>query len=475
MSPEKSDMADRLVLNVERFILSEGLIPRASRVLVAVSGGADSTALLAILHRLSQRLDFSLAVGHFNHGLRESARAELDPVARQAESLRLPCHTGAGDVRAIARSTGDSIEEAARKARYNFLERTAEDIGADLVATGHTSSDHVETVLMRMLRGTGLRGLAGIPARRGKIVRPLLCVDGSDTVSYCETCRLPYVEDASNRDLRFYRNRVRHELLPLLEAKYDRRIRENLATLAANARAIIEAIREETRPLAEKNLAEPSPGTLTLDIDEIARLGDTALVVLFGDLFAETLSCDMDFTRVHYEGLVRLVRDPHASGKRLSLPGLTVGREHGRIVITRGATPHRVRASGQPPTLLRLPGETTAPGFVVTTEIVERGAIDNAVFTASAEEAWLDWDHLTPPLFLREPRPGDRMQPFGMTGTKKLSDIFIDNKIPLGERSTFLVLTDAHDVVWLVGVTTSEKCRVDPAARKVLRVRIEKK
>ncbi|MBP2681056.1 MAG: tRNA(Ile)-lysidine synthetase, partial [Candidatus Krumholzibacteriota bacterium] len=472
MSSGRIDTADRFAQAVKNFVVAHGLVSRGSRVLVAVSGGADSMALLTVLHRLSGELGISLAVGHFNHRLRESAGDELECVREYAASLRLPFHSGAGDVRAMVDSTGDSVEEAGRKARYRFLERTAEDIEADRIATGHTRCDHTETVLMRMLRGTGLRGLAGIPVRRGKIVRPLRDLTHENTVSYCRALSIPYAEDPSNADLRFFRNRVRHELLPLLRMRYDDRIDDNLAKLAANAQSVVGKIRIETKPLIEKYFSQTSPDTWVLETSDIARLDETTLIVLFGDLFAEKLSCDMDFTRVHYEGLVRLVGDARASGKSLSLPGLTVWREHGKLVITRRTADRREAHPRMPPRDLCLPGETIIPGLVVTTELLQRSAVGRGFPKSTEEEAYFDAGRLIPPLSLRHPVTGDRMQPFGMGGTKKLSDIFIDKKIPAGERPTSLVIADAHDIIWLVGVATSEKCRVRNDTREIVRIRV---
>jgi tRNA(Ile)-lysidine synthase len=472
MSPGKTHIADRLAREVERFVVSRGLISRGHRVLAAVSGGADSVALLGILHGLSSRIGFSLEVGHFDHGLRESARAELESVASLAASFDLPFHAGAGDVPAIVASTGDSVEEAARKARYGFLEQTADDIHADRIATGHTRTDQVETVLMRVLRGTGLRGLAGIPVRRGRIIRPILVLARSETVSYCDAHGLLYVQDASNEDPRFFRNRVRHELLPLLEARYDRRVQDNLERLADNVRSIIDVIRQRTEPIIENSLVETGPGRWRLETGPLADLDDAALVILLGDLF-ERFSCDMDFTRAHYGGLLRLVRSPRAMGKQISLPGFTVGREHGGLTFARRIDGTRAGGAGIEPTILELPGETVTAGWLVTTEILQ-GPAPLAPSLSAAAVAYLDMKNLAPPLVLRAPRRGDRMRPFGMKGTKKLSDIFIDKKIPLSARASTLVIADGHDILWLVGVATSETCRVHPATREILRIRVEK-
>jgi tRNA(Ile)-lysidine synthase len=195
---------------------------------------------------------------------------------------------------------------------------------------------------------------------------------------------------------------------------------------------------------------------------------------LFGDLFADELACDMDFTRIHYNELARLVLDPRGSGKMLSLPGVTVKKEHGRLVITRAdpetPPPHipDVRAT------LELPGVTRAPGVIVSTTVLDAGEVSGSSLAAIPNEGFFDRERLAPPLIVRFPEPGDRIQPFGMSGTKKLSDIFIDKKIPAGARPTSLVITDLNGILWLVGVATSETCRVRNETREVVKIRVER-
>lgn len=483
-TPDRLADAKEIVDAVKRFVASRELFRQGGLILAAVSGGADSMALVSILHELSPEMGFSVAAGHFNHQLRPSAEQELEVVRGYAGSLGLPFHSGTADVRAIVEATGDTLEEAARKARYDFLHRVAGEIHADHIATGHTRDDQAETVLMRILRGTGVRGLAGIPVRRGNIVRPLLGLSREETVSYCGACGIPYVEDPTNEDLRFHRNRIRHELLPLLESNYNSGIRDNIVRLAENAQTILETIRVQTEPLLERNLEHDAPNRWILDTGEMNRLDDTALVVLFGDLFAEALSCDMDFTHVHYDELVRLVRDTHAMGKSVSLPGLNVRKEHNGLVIsqpTHGASEPRLPVHGgstpsppDPEAVLAFPGETTLPTVVVTADILRREEVGGTRFRATETEAYFDRDRITLPLKLRTARPGDRMRPFGMPGTKKLSDIFIDKKIPASARTTSLVIRDARDILWVVGVATSEKCRVDAGTRDVVRIQIRR-
>lgn len=186
-------------------------------VLVALSGGRDSAALLHVLLELSGKEGFAVAAAHYNHHLRETAARDENFVKQLCAAKGIPLALGGGEVRAFAEEAGTSLEDAARTLRYRFLEETAEELGADFIATAHHAGDNAETILMNLLRGSGLRGLCGIPPVRGKIIRPLLDVSREEINRYIETNALPYVEDETNADTVYTRNRLRHELLPLLE------------------------------------------------------------------------------------------------------------------------------------------------------------------------------------------------------------------------------------------------------------------
>ena len=186
-------------------------------VLCAVSGGRDSMALLHVLLELAQREGFAVAAAHYNHRLRESAARDEALVREHCASLGLPFFAGSGDVRAYAKAHGTSIEDAARTMRYAFLRDTAHECGADFIATAHHRQDNAETLLLHLLRGSGLNGLGGITPVRGNIIRPLLAADRADIEQYIEKNRIPYADDETNLDTVYTRNRLRHELLPLLE------------------------------------------------------------------------------------------------------------------------------------------------------------------------------------------------------------------------------------------------------------------
>jgi tRNA(Ile)-lysidine synthase len=468
--PEKPK---RLRETVKWFNLSEELLPREGLVLVAVSGGPDSMALLSILHGLSQELKFRLAVAHFDHQIRDTGAEERQLVDNFAKSLAIPVYSGSADVRGQAAASGDTLEEAARKARYEFLTKVASETKARRIATGHTKDDQAETVLMRIIHGTGIRGLAGIPTRRGRIIRPLLCLSREETRSYCESLGISCVSDSTNEDTAILRNRIRLELLPLLESSYHNGVEESLLRLAKNAQEMISSIRARTNPLIEQNLRSLSPHEWTMNVARVATLDDTSIVVLFGDVFATSLGCDMDFTRVHYEQLTHLVKDSRGSGKMLSLPGLTIKKEYENLILTKAKASASVMQTLDYRATLTFPGETRAAGVVVRTEIVEKGTVDPSLVKATNKVAYFALDGLRLPLVLRAPREGDRMQPFGMTGTKKLSDIFIDKKIPGRARTRSFVVADADEILWVVGVTTNEKSRVKPDTDKVVRITLD--
>ena len=472
MTSETTETAKRHRDSVKWFSIAEELFPKDGLVLVAVSGGPDSMALLSMLRELSGELGFRVAACHFDHQLRKTGDAERQLVAEFARGLAVPFHSNSEDVAERASSTGDSIEEAARKARYEFLFQIAGEIGADRIATGHTQDDQIETVLMRILHGTGIRGLAGIPIRRGKVVRPLLGLRRRDILEYCKPLAIPFIIDPSNEDTKFTRNRIRAELIPQLRT-YNEGIDDNLLRLAKNAQEVVRNVRSKTQPLLKQNLRQVTPNEWHLNVAKIASLDETELFILFSDVFAEHLESDMDFSRVHYEQLAELVRDTRASGKRLTLPGLHLKKEYEQLIITKTAAVTTGAASLAPATLT-FPGETRVAGAVVKTEILDGAVIKSASVKASEHEAYFDLNHLTLPLELRAPERGDRMQPFGMAGTKKLSDIFVDKKIPGRKRAQSLLITDAEDIIWLVGVTTSEKSRVEPTANKVVRITVNR-
>lgn len=451
------------------------------RVLVAVSGGPDSMALLAATAARGARI----VAAHFDHRIRADSARDLETVQAFADMHGIGVIAGAGDVPARAREARVSIETAARNARYQFLRKAAVEAGAALIATAHTRSDYVETVLMRILRGAGERGLAGIARERDGVVRPLLDVTRHDTLDYCRVRGIPFVIDPSNEDRRHSRNAVRHDVLPALRLAFPG-IDQALVRMSQRARETLDSARMVT----DARLAglRRENDAWVLPVAALAGLDDSEAAILLGDVM-ERVGCVEDVTAVHYGHLRALARVERV-GASADLPGVAVRRDHDALVWRLRGMPDR-----EAPAEARLcvAGTVTINGWTVTCangHEAERsgpsrrpsghGAEPFSTRSGSASEAErrgarrpvgrrdpvsaefrrVAVRNADEELIVREIRSGDRIQPFGMRGTKKLSDVFIDRKIPHRERARAIVIEAGGEIVWVPGVVAAESTRV---------------
>lgn len=442
-------------------IAARGLIEPRSRVVVAVSGGADSTALLLILKELSGEMDLELAAAHLDHRIRRGSAKEQIEVAHIASSIGVPFLAGSIDVPGEARKRKIGIEEAARLIRYDFLGAVAADFGADAVALGHTRDDQVETILHRILRGTGWRGLMGIPARRGIFVRPLIDCTRSELVGFLRSRKIGYLTDESNRDDRYYRNRIRNRLLPYLREHFNPAVDDSVVRLQDG---LEEGWRRLEEPLLRMIPAPDSDGAVVLSLQELTRMDDFEIYLIVDLVLRERFHLFQDFEKKHYDAVKRLVRRSQ-SGRRIALPhGIRIYREQRSIVVK------RKNDSPVAPGELLIPGEGTytLPFWNLRLEI-------DSVEPAEAK-VWNDREacfaSVRFPFRVRARKPGDRMTPFGMKGRKKLSDLFIDGKIPLSKRDLLPVLEDGGGPFWVPGVATDERTRIKARTRRVIRMRL---
>jgi tRNA(Ile)-lysidine synthase len=392
-----------------RTIAAHRLLEAGDTVAVAVSGGPDSMALLHALWEVQGRLKLSLEVVAIDHGLRPEAAAELAAVRARAEALELPFTALTVDVRA-ARGRGVGLQDAARRVRLEALARFAAAHGARRVALGHQADDQAETVLFRIVRGTGLAGLAGIPYQRPPFVRPLLDVRRSEVLRYLRRRSIPFVSDPSNADLRFARARVRHRLLPAL-AEENPRVVPALLALA-------EAARGGTAP------SDAPPGLA-----------------------------------MSAAGVVRRLRARGGSGSVDVAGGKRVEVSYGEVHV-------RERAARLPPAAAAVeigaPGEYAWPGGRLEIRIDEGGASIDQAFDA---------DRLSWPLVARVRRPGDRMRPRGGRGSRKLSDLMIDAKLPRQTRDALPVVATADDqVLFAPGLRPAELASATTSTRRFLRI-----
>jgi tRNA(Ile)-lysidine synthase len=467
-----------LIERVRRTIRRHDLLPAGSRVVVAVSGGSDSVALAWLLRELAATEGFVMAgLVHVNHQLRgEASDADERFCVALAARLGLPAHVERVEVLKAARSGRRSIEEAARMLRYEALARARTIFEGDRVAVGHTRNDQAETVLLKLLRGAGPRGVAAIYPRAGRVVRPLLEVSRVEVAEWLEARELDHVEDASNRDCANPRNRVRHQLMPRLVDLFGPHVPHALARAADIARAD-EAVLEDLTALATRRVVHPSgDGKLELDVQALTRepIAIQRRVVLgaLRTALAERpsrASGDAMLPHPSYAA-VEAVLDLASSAAfaRLDVAGGVRAERNGACVVLSSRRPP-VAPSAQPfRYVLPVPGRIWVPEAAVTmqaapatdkeAEPLRPGDLRTAI-RATPEDG----------LFVRGWRPGDAMRPAGLGGRKKLQDLFVDRKVPREQRHRLPLVVDGRDgIVWVPGHAIDEAYRVTSGAAAVV-------
>ena len=431
---------------VREYIEREQLLPFDGKHLVAVSGGADSVALLIIL----LRLDYQVEAVHCNFHLRgEESNRDEEFVKSLCEKFEVPLHLIHFDTKTYAEFHQISIEMAARELRYGYFEQLRSDIGAECVCVAHHRDDAAETLLLNLLRGAGIHGLTGIRPRNGHVVRPLLCLSRQEIVCFLEIIGQDYVTDSSNLEADVRRNQIRLKVMPLLE-QYFPAASEKIA-LAANHLAEAERVYDGAIESARKRLwhdnaidttlllREPSPRTTLFEL--LSPLGFSSAVVR--QLF-DSLQSD--------------------SGRFFASDSHEAVTDRGRIVVA----PRRplLQPLRMPePGVYHLSDDTR---FHVT--ITEGTDISRDSLCAT-----LDADKLHFPLTVRTAQAGDRFIPFGMNGSRLVSDFLTDRKVPLTEKRRQLVVTDSEGrIIWIVGHRTDQRCCVDSTTRRILRMEINR-
>jgi tRNA(Ile)-lysidine synthase len=453
---------DPFLRKAARTIDRYSLIGEGERVLVALSGGADSVALLEVLRRLAPGRGWTLAAAHLHHGLR-GGEADRDESFARSLAERLGISLACRRLEpGTLRGGGRSLEEAAREARYTFLREAAASFGASRIALGHHRGDQAETVLMNLLRGSGIEGLKGMrPLRDGLFIRPLLQVSRQEILDFLGREGISFREDETNRDERFFRNRVRNDLLPLLCARYNRRIEVGLAQLAQIALREDDFLEGAVREaMARLGLDRESPRPEL----ELARLLDLHEAVRYRivKMLLGRLAPGWRVGHGHVESVLALAAGRRPQGT-VHLPGgVRALREYGRLRLDTGAredTPYAYAVT--------VPGRVEVPRadcrllFSLVKPPAGRGSRTTVLFDA---------DRIAWPLALRSPRPGDRIRPLGLGGAKKLQDVFTDGRVPRSRRPVTPVLEDREGILWVAGVCRSERARVEAETTRILRV-----
>ena len=466
-------MAMSLRVRALETLRRHALAQPGDRVLVALSGGADSVAMLLVLRELERDGHLTVAgAAHLNHQLR-GAEADADEGFCDALATRIgvPFLAERADVAARARTGKRSVEDAARAARYEFLHRAAGDLSADWIAVAHTADDQAETFLLRLLRGSGTRGLASIYPRSGRVIRPLLDARREELRVYLGACGQTFREDRTNADVCIPRNRVRHELLPYLASQFSSRVTDVLARDAALARQDEEFLHQKAIDLAARVVLNDV--AVKIDVAGLARAPralSSRVVHAALQRFAGPRTIGFD----HVERVLELAGDT-GEGRAASLPGQYAVRT-GAVVVLRPGRSRNAAGSNPFSFPLSIPGEVEVAthGWSVRAEPGDAAAARQA-WAGSGADVGVASDALALPLGVRSRRPGDRFRPLGAPGERKLQDFLVDRKVPRDDRDAMPLVVDGRDrIVWVVGHAVAEDFRVTDASRGVLLLKVRR-
>ena len=468
---------DPLILKIKKTLADHTMIEPGDSVLLGVSGGSDSVALLRGLLKLREELGIELAVAHLNHSARgDESNMDAQFVEKLGETLDVKTFIEKVDVAKEQAISKNSFQETARNIRLEFLQRTMSRIGANKIALGHTLDDQVETVLMNLLRGSGLKGMGGMSPVRFPYIRPLFNCSRSDVIEFLKDKNVSYREDSSNKKMDYLRNRIRLELIPFLQKKYNPRITENLFEAAGIFRADndwLEALehREFERVVSKSD----NNSALTIALESFVslplalkrRLIRKGIQWLKGDLRRISL--------VHIEDTLHLFNNSQ-KGKRIDLPDnvevLCLGDrvEFKRIPETDSRIlPCDENIVSDWVKRLKIPGDTKIEKSDLTLKAEIINPSGTGFVSDQDNQAFLDFDKTGDNILIRFFQAGDRLQPLGMKGTKKLKSLFIDEKVPQEARSTIPILTTVNnDIIWVYGTRIADSYRVTSNTSNVL-------
>jgi tRNA(Ile)-lysidine synthase len=470
-----------LLAAIEKAIKDYDMLSRNDSVLVAVSGGPDSMALLHALVLLAPRYSLKLGIGHLNHCLRPDAcDGDAEFVLKLADTLNLPVYSQKVDVGAYRKSHRLSMEEAARRCRYTFLFDTARKKGFRKIALGHQADDNAEQVLMYLLRGSGPLGMAGIPpVRDDGVIRPLIGARREKIMHFLQANQIVFRNDFSNLDESFTRNRIRHSLIPNLARQFNPRIVAALNRLSTITREEEKWITDFIDPIYADTLAAQSSDGLLLSSAKLNQLATPVLRRVVRKAIEAIKGDRRRITLTHVEAVAKLLGKGVVS-KGIDLPdGIRIELSNTHLVISRSSECRRKRKTGNTMAFKYAIYDTPKTGTGHAITIRETGAhlefraisIEDArkMHTTGHLVAFFDMDMITLPLQIRNFKPGDRFQPLGLDGTQKVKKYFINCKVPKKERLRIPIVCSGNKIIWIAGHRIDDAFKLTPRTKRVLR------
>ena len=472
-----------IVKTLAHELTSGGLIGKQDSVVVGVSGGPDSMALLNLLHVSNRQLGWHLKlhVAHLNHRLRgEESDADARFVQEAAHQLHLPCTIESREIATLAGKAKLGIEEAGRRERFAFFERICLRVGARIATLGHHADDNAETILHRILRGTGMRGLAGIqmvrplsPGSEIRIVRPLLHFPRSELRQYLLENNISFREDRSNRASEPMRNRIRNVLLPLIEQQINPQAREALLRLADQAHWLQEFFAETIDRTLESLVVSRTDQQLVLNADALARKSRLMQAEIVRTAYSSFGLGEQELGFIHLAGVLELVADS-AGGRKAQLPGgMIVEKRYHQLILSLPS--EQPRETIAPNVMVRVPGVTnlSVRGLQIECQVREASSEEIARLKSqgSRHQENVDFDAVRLPLVVRSRAPGDRFMPLGAPGAKKISDFLADTRVDPRERTRINLLCDQLGPIWVIGHRIDDRVKLTPVTRRVLHLK----
>ncbi len=462
------------------------MLQKGDSVLVGVSGGPDSMALLHSLMALSDSMDMRLGVAHLNHCLRQKAADKDEKFVKSvAKKLGLPFFIEKTNILKEREKTGLSLEEAGREARYHFFNAVCRKMQFDKIAVGHHQDDNAELILLNLLRGSGPAGIGGIPPVRKNIIRPLIRTPRAKIIDYIELQKIDYVIDQSNDDVRFARNKIRHQLLPLLKNNYNPKISETLNRLGTILQSEEEWISALVNPLFDQAVVNSDEQSIKMSISELLsfhmaeqrRIIRKAILKIKGNLRKITYS--------HIDSIIQLISKNYADA-RLDLPDrIRILKQTDQLIIQKETqnlrTAKPAEEDTKPPVFEYLVSRPAAESLdrlyipEIKTRITFNKTTPAEIQNLSGQGdhvAFFDWDRLQFPLIIRNFRPGDRFSPIGMTGTQKLKKFFINNKINPSKRAAVPIFLSGETIIWVGGSRISNPVKITHKTKTILKIEI---
>lgn len=454
-----------MIEKVRETINQYHLLEEGDKVVIGISGGPDSVALLHILLKLQPIFKLKLYLAHLNHLLREEAKEEALFVKELAESVKLPLIIAEKNVLQDT-SKNLSLQQKARKIRYEFLIQTAKRLNATKIALAHHQDDNIETILLWLMRGCGAEGIKGIPPIRRinqglYIIRPLIKNTKQEIKDYLQLHKLSFKIDSSNLKTNYWRNKIRLELLPQLK-EYNPKIKEALARLATlwhqdNEYLNLLSIEAKNKVLEKGRI----------DLKKFTLLPQPIQSRILRQLIKEVKGNLEGISWTHIEAIIKLIKKGPTQGRLDLKSNIKVEREYERLIIYKG---EREEIKKQEERYLKIPGVTEVDELKIETQVMAKDSLSAlpSLLSTSAE-AYLDYDKVKLPLLLRHRKKGDKFHPYGMRGSKKIKDYFIDLKVPKRERDKIYLLADEEGIIWVMSVNRiDERVKVTDSTKNVM-------